>query len=138
MLSWSNASYRLTLGVGGLATTGMLSELWGNLLPFWAILVVALLPFVVFVFVHPGELPDGIVRLAHVLAAVVCDCGMRPNHRPRDRPAYAPRLANLPYLRSCRCGSVRHRPVSGCSRPVSLAQNGAVNLLWYHRDPRKV
>lgn len=70
MLSWSNTKYKLTLGVGTLAVTGMLSELWRDELPVWVALTIALLPIVVFVFVHPGELPDRVVRIAHVAASV--------------------------------------------------------------------
>ena len=69
MLSWSNTGYKLTLGVGSLTIAGMLSELWRDVLPAWAGLSIALLPFVLFVFVHPGELPTRIVGVAHVLAA---------------------------------------------------------------------
>ena len=70
MLSWSDAKYKLTLGLGSLAFAGMLSELWRDVLPVWAVLAVAVLPLVVFVFVHPGELPAQAVRVAHVAASV--------------------------------------------------------------------
>ena len=70
MLSWSNAKYKLTLGVGSLAVAGMLSELWRDVLPVWVALAIALLPLVVFVFVHPDELPTRVVRVAHVAASV--------------------------------------------------------------------
>src|SRR5262245_42433889 len=70
VLSWSNAKYKLTLGVGSLAIAGMLSELWREVLPVWVALAIALLPLVVFVFVHPGELPTRVVRIAHVAASI--------------------------------------------------------------------
>ncbi|MGH7168660.1 MAG: hypothetical protein ACRELG_00080 [Gemmataceae bacterium] len=70
MLSWSNTGYKLTLGVGSLTIAGMLSEWWGNMMPAWAGLSIALLPLVLFVFVHPGELPARVVWVAHVLASV--------------------------------------------------------------------
>ena len=70
MLSWSNAKYKLTLGVGSLAVAGMLSELWRDVMPVWAILTIALLPLVVFLFIHPGESPARVVRIAHIVAAV--------------------------------------------------------------------
>ena len=70
VLSWSNAKYKLTLGVGSLAIAGMLAELWGDVLPVWMALVIALVPPVVFVFVHPGELPARFVGLAHTAASI--------------------------------------------------------------------
>lgn len=70
MLSWSNTGYKLTLGVGSLVIVGMLSELWQDVLPAWAGLSIALLPLLLFVFVHPGELPARVVCVAHVLAAI--------------------------------------------------------------------
>jgi sulfite exporter TauE/SafE len=70
VLSWSNAKYKLTVGVGSLAVAGMLSELWRDVLPVWVALAIALLPLVAFVFVHPGELPARVVRIAHVAASV--------------------------------------------------------------------
>ena len=70
MLSWSNAKYKLTLGFGSLAIAGMLSELWQDVLPVWVALAIALLPLLMFVFVHPGELPARVVCVAHVAASV--------------------------------------------------------------------
>jgi hypothetical protein len=70
VLSWSNTGYKLTLGVGSLMIAGMLSELWQDVLPAWAGVSIALLPVVLFVFVHPGELPARVVWVAHVLAAI--------------------------------------------------------------------
>lgn len=69
MLNWSNTGYKLTLGVGSLILAAMLSELWQNILPAWAGVGIALLPLVLFVFVHPNELPARAVWVAHVLAA---------------------------------------------------------------------
>jgi hypothetical protein len=70
MLSWSNAKYKLTLGVGSLGLTAILAEMWQGILPAWAAATIALLPLVVFVFVHPGEMPTSIVRVAHVAASL--------------------------------------------------------------------
>lgn len=69
MLSWSDIKYRFTLGLGSLATTAIMAELWKPTLPLWVILVVALLPLVIFIFVHPEEMPAGFVRVAHVFAS---------------------------------------------------------------------
>jgi hypothetical protein len=70
MLNWSNTKYKFTFGIGSLATTAIMAELWKPILPIWMIVVVALLPLVVFVFVHPDEMPTGFVRAAHVFASV--------------------------------------------------------------------
>lgn len=70
MLNWSNTGYKLTLGVGSLILAGMLSELWQDVFPAWAGVGIALLPLVMFVFVHPGELPARVVWVAHGLAAI--------------------------------------------------------------------
>ena len=69
MLNWSNAQYRFTFGIGSLATTAIMAELWKPLIPIWVMLVVALLPVTVFVFVRPDEMPSGFVRAAHVFAS---------------------------------------------------------------------
>src|SRR5687767_2249696 len=69
MLNWSNGAYKLTLGIGSLAMTAIMADLWKSRLPFWAIGTVAMLPFLVFIFVRPGELSAGFVRGAHVFAA---------------------------------------------------------------------
>jgi hypothetical protein len=79
MLSWSNAKYKLTLGVGTLAIAGMLSELWRDVIPIWLVVTIALVPLALFVFVHPGELPSRIVRVTHVIASVwyvLVACGL--------------------------------------------------------------
>lgn len=70
MLKWSNTAYKFTLGVGGLAITGMMSELWQKVLPFWSIMIVALVPVVLFVFADPEDLPARIVRVAHAAGAI--------------------------------------------------------------------
>jgi uncharacterized membrane protein len=70
VLNWSNDGYKLTLGIGSLAIAGMLSDLAGKKLPVWVALPMALLPLVVFVLVHPGELSPRVVRLAHIFASV--------------------------------------------------------------------
>jgi hypothetical protein len=70
MLDWSNTQYKFTFGIGSLATAGIISELWKPFLPKWVVMVIALLPLVVFVFVHPHEMPAKFVRAAHVFASV--------------------------------------------------------------------
>lgn len=69
VLNWSDTSYKFTLGLGSLAIVGLLSELIRPQLSVWIAMAIALLPFVVFVFIHPGELPDRLVACAHVAAS---------------------------------------------------------------------
>jgi hypothetical protein len=69
MLNWSDTKYKFTFGIGSLAMTAIMAELWKPILPIWVIMVVALLPLVVFVFVRPDGMPAGFVRAAHVFAS---------------------------------------------------------------------
>jgi hypothetical protein len=69
-LNWSDEKYKFTLGLGALALVGMLAELARPALPAWVAMAVALTPLILFVFLHPGELPDGVIRAAHVAASV--------------------------------------------------------------------
>ena len=64
MLNWPWWRYKLTLGVGALATTGMMADLWQKVVPVWAIMAVTLLPILIFLFVKAGELPAWFVRAA--------------------------------------------------------------------------
>jgi hypothetical protein len=70
VLNWPFVAYKFTLGVGTLAVAGMLAELWRPHLPVWLMGVLAVAPFAVFILIRPGELPDRVVRFAHVAAAV--------------------------------------------------------------------
>jgi hypothetical protein len=126
VLSWSNAKYKLTLGVGGLAVAGMLSELWRDVLPIWVILVLALLPLVLFVFVHPGEMPARVVRVAHIAASVwyfavavgllVALTTIQP--LPRGWPIYPLFVA----VGAVPCGIVLYRATRGEYQPPSTPE----------------
>jgi hypothetical protein len=70
MLDWPNQIYKLTLGAGALAMVGMMGEFRPGQLPVWAVIAVALGPFIVFVFVKADELPPRVVRFAHVGASL--------------------------------------------------------------------
>ncbi len=70
MLNWSDTQYKFTFGIGSLATTAIMAELWDAILPIWVIVTVAILPACVFVFVRPDEMPARFVRVAHVFASV--------------------------------------------------------------------
>ena len=70
MLSWSNTAYKFTLGIGSLAVAAMLADLTQAKLPAWIAIAAELLPFALFVFVRPEELPARAVRIVHVVASV--------------------------------------------------------------------
>ena len=53
MLNWSLHGYKLTLGVGTLGLTGILSEMWVPALPFWIVISVVGPPLLIFVFADP-------------------------------------------------------------------------------------
>jgi hypothetical protein len=69
ILKGSNAKYKFTFGVGALATTAVMAELWKPILPFWLVVIVTVLPFAVFVFADPVDISLRYVRVAHVLAS---------------------------------------------------------------------
>lgn len=122
VLNWKNSTYKLTLGIGTLAVAGMLSERWQRDLPFWGVLVISILPLVIFVFFRPDELPERVVRIAHVAASMwyvvvaavlLADLFAMPL-RPRGWPIY-PIFAAVGAVP---CGIVLYRVVLGryCSR----------------------
>ena len=49
----------------------MLGEYTASLLPAWLAIGIALLPLGLFVFFRPEELPISVVRMAHIVAAIV-------------------------------------------------------------------
>lgn len=70
MPNWSATKYKMTLGVGTLGMAAIMGELWKSILPVWWALVIALLPILVFVFIHPGELNARLVRYAQMAASI--------------------------------------------------------------------
>lgn len=72
MLKWSNGVLKLTFGVGGLAMTAVLSTIYDKItLPFWLLFILTFLPFMIFVFVKPGEqLPDKTVSFSHLSGVI--------------------------------------------------------------------
>jgi hypothetical protein len=69
MLNWSTAGYKFTFGIGALSATAMMAELWKPLLPTWFIITTAIVPWMIFVCVRPGQMPLSFVRAAHIFAA---------------------------------------------------------------------
>jgi hypothetical protein len=69
MLNWSATKYKFTLGIGGMAVVGMLSELAKDQLPDWAAIAIALVPFTLFLFADPHDLPTRLVLSAQLFAS---------------------------------------------------------------------
>jgi hypothetical protein len=128
MLSWSNNGYKFTIGLGCLAIAAMLSELGGNDLPFWVVLMVALPPLVLFLFAHPSELPPRVVWAAHVMASVwyvTVAIGLLASldwvdPLPRGWPVY-PLFASVGFIPS---GIVLYRAARGVYHPLPRRDNG--------------
>lgn len=117
VLNWTNSTYKLTAGIGTLAVAGMLSERWQRDLPFWGVLVISIVPLVIFIFFRPDELPDRVVRIAHLVAsiwyfvvavALLADLFAMPL-RPRGWPVY-PIFAAVGAIP---CGIVLYRVILG-------------------------
>lgn len=70
MLDWSPKAYKFTLGIGALALTAIVSELWRPVLPFWAIMTITMLPLALFLIADPSLLPATFVRISQVAASV--------------------------------------------------------------------
>lgn len=117
MLNWTNSTYKMTLGIGTLAVAGMLSERWQRDLPFWVVLVISILPLVIFIFFRSDELPERVVRIAHVAASMwyvivasvlLADLFAMPR-RPQGWPVY-PIFAAVGAIP---CGIVIYRAILG-------------------------
>jgi hypothetical protein len=142
VLSWSNSGYKLTLGVGSLAIAGMLSELWRDVLPAWAALAIALVPLVMFVFTHPGELPVGIVLVAHVVGSVwyvVVAAGLlivllsRAGPLPRGWPVYPLCVV----AGAIPCGTVLYRAARGKYQSPADSESGRAEQSEATDQPHK-
>jgi len=70
MIAWSNTKIKFTSGVGALGTTALLADISRQKVPIWLVMVVALIPVTIFVFVRPGELSRSIVLPLQVFASL--------------------------------------------------------------------
>ena len=70
MIDWSNHAVKFTSGIGCLCTAGLLADISAKSIPAWLAVGVSILPVVVFLFFHPGEMPLRLVRVAQTLASV--------------------------------------------------------------------
>jgi sulfite exporter TauE/SafE len=70
MIAWSNTKLKFTSGIGALCVTGMLADLSQQKLSFWLVLIVAMVPLLVFLFIQPEEMRRSIVLPFQVFASV--------------------------------------------------------------------
>ena len=70
MIAWTNTKLKFTSGIGGLGTAALLADISHQTLPIWSVMVIALLPVTVFVFVRPDEMPRSVVLPMQIFASV--------------------------------------------------------------------
>ena len=118
----------MTLGIGTLAFAAMLAELWRDVLSKWLMLAIVMPPVVVFLFVHPGELPERFVRIAHVAAslwyAVVALGLFIALLALRPLPEGWPVLPLFVAIGAVPCGIVLYRAAVGSYHRPSNTQDG--------------
>lgn len=70
MMNWSGAALKLTIGVGLLAVTAILSDVLAGLVGVYPMIGIIIVPLALLVMIKPGELPDTVVKLAHIIAGL--------------------------------------------------------------------
>jgi hypothetical protein len=70
MLSWSLSKLKFTLGIGTLCSAVLVSELSQKLLPMWLVVGIVVLPFAVFIFADPDDVPHSIARMLQAGASL--------------------------------------------------------------------
>lgn len=67
-MNWSNAALKLTIGIGSLGATAIVSDPLAEQVGLYAMIVIILVPFSLLVFFKIGEFADWIIKLAHLIA----------------------------------------------------------------------
>jgi len=67
-MNWSNAALKLTIGVGSMGATAMVSDALVERVGLYSMIAIILVPFALLVFFKIGELADWIIKLAHLIA----------------------------------------------------------------------
>jgi FtsH-binding integral membrane protein len=70
MIAWTNTKLKFTSGIGALGTTALLADISQKTLPVWLVMVIALVPVTVFVFVRPDEMSRSIVLPLQIFASL--------------------------------------------------------------------
>ena len=69
-MNWSNAALKLTIGVGSMGATAILSDPLIDWVGIYGMITIILVPFSLLVFFKIGELADWMIKLAHLIAIV--------------------------------------------------------------------
>ena len=67
-MNWSNAALKLTIGVGSMGATAILSDPLVDWVGVYGMIAIILVPFSLLVFFKIGELDDWVIKLAHLIA----------------------------------------------------------------------
>lgn len=67
-MNWSNVALKLTIGVGSMGATAILSDPLGEWVGIYGMIAIILVPFSLLVFFKIGELADWFIKLAHLIA----------------------------------------------------------------------
>ncbi len=69
-MNWSNAALKLTIGIGSIGATAIVSDPLGEWVGIYGMIAIILVPFSLLVFFKIGELADWVIKLAHLIAVV--------------------------------------------------------------------
>jgi hypothetical protein len=69
-MNWSNAALKLTIGVGSMGATAIVSDALVERVALYSMIAIILVPFALLVFFKIGELADWIIKLAHLIAVL--------------------------------------------------------------------
>ncbi|GAA6211791.1 hypothetical protein NBRC116602_15320 [Hyphomicrobiales bacterium 4NK60-0047b] len=69
-MNWSNVALKLTIGVGSMGATAILSDPLVEWVGIYGMIAIILVPFSLLVFFKIGELADWIIKLAHLIAVL--------------------------------------------------------------------
>ena len=69
-MNWSNAALKLTIGIGSMGATAIVSDPLVEQVGLYTMIAIILVPFSVLVFFKMGELQVWIIKLAHIIACL--------------------------------------------------------------------
>lgn len=70
MIEWTKIKLKLTSGIGALCTIAMLADISHQALPIWLAIVISLVPFIIFLFIQPDEMPRSVVLPLQIFASL--------------------------------------------------------------------
>lgn len=69
-MNWSNVALKLTIGIGSIGATAIISDVVAEKVGLYAMIAIILVPFGLLVFFKIGELADWIIKTVHIIAAL--------------------------------------------------------------------